>query len=261
MTTESGKCPYCGEDILAAAKKCKHCGEWLAPQKTESETLLSPSCTTEKESPTERPLSPIPSKHSGINPEWLGLICWTTIFTTIISSSQTLLESCPHLKGKFLWGACLWIARSVPEWLVIIADGTLWVLLIMSLRTLFQRYAPAKKAPFIALICLMIGLYLCTLIACFIEDEDISATFSLLFGIPLIITVQILTFITGIRFREFTPFRFFGTLLMIYAVAPILLLIVELGLGETELIFSTIIICGFEVYMLYKMRETFLSVA
>ena len=25
-------CPSCGERILAAAKKCKHCGEWIASQ-------------------------------------------------------------------------------------------------------------------------------------------------------------------------------------------------------------------------------------
>ena len=27
--TETKICPYCGEEILAGAKKCKHCGEWL----------------------------------------------------------------------------------------------------------------------------------------------------------------------------------------------------------------------------------------
>ena len=26
---ETKSCPYCGEEILATAKKCKHCGKWL----------------------------------------------------------------------------------------------------------------------------------------------------------------------------------------------------------------------------------------
>ena len=29
MEQETKRCPYCGEEILAVAKKCKHCGEWL----------------------------------------------------------------------------------------------------------------------------------------------------------------------------------------------------------------------------------------
>lgn len=28
-TKETKKCPYCGQEILAVAKKCKHCGKWL----------------------------------------------------------------------------------------------------------------------------------------------------------------------------------------------------------------------------------------
>lgn len=28
MEQETKRCPYCGEEILAVAKKCKHCGEW-----------------------------------------------------------------------------------------------------------------------------------------------------------------------------------------------------------------------------------------
>jgi uncharacterized membrane protein YvbJ len=27
--SETKNCPYCGEQILIVAKKCKHCGEWL----------------------------------------------------------------------------------------------------------------------------------------------------------------------------------------------------------------------------------------
>jgi hypothetical protein len=33
--SEYRKCPYCGEEIMAEAKKCKHCREWLTDQPAE----------------------------------------------------------------------------------------------------------------------------------------------------------------------------------------------------------------------------------
>lgn len=38
MSDETKNCPYCGEEILKAAKKCKHCGEWLE-EKTEKVSI------------------------------------------------------------------------------------------------------------------------------------------------------------------------------------------------------------------------------
>jgi len=47
MEQEMKNCPYCGEEILAVAKKCKHCGEWLyndEEQKEDKEMVLCPVC-------------------------------------------------------------------------------------------------------------------------------------------------------------------------------------------------------------------------
>lgn len=37
---ETKKCPYYGEEILAVAKKCKYCGEWLDKDSGQSKLLL-----------------------------------------------------------------------------------------------------------------------------------------------------------------------------------------------------------------------------
>lgn len=33
------KCPYCAEDVVAGAKKCKHCGEFIDPTMRDIENL------------------------------------------------------------------------------------------------------------------------------------------------------------------------------------------------------------------------------
>lgn len=42
------QCPYCGEDILAIAKKCKHCGEWLDGEDDSQEEVAKEEYYEEK---------------------------------------------------------------------------------------------------------------------------------------------------------------------------------------------------------------------
>lgn len=55
--SETKQCPYCGETILAVAKKCKHCGEWFPEEKVEEEIKVKiiqcPVCGEDVEEGTE----------------------------------------------------------------------------------------------------------------------------------------------------------------------------------------------------------------
>lgn len=40
------RCPYCGETILAVAKKCRYCGEWLDKPLTKETAQVRPPFTS-----------------------------------------------------------------------------------------------------------------------------------------------------------------------------------------------------------------------
>ena len=54
---ETKRCPYCGEEILAVARKCKHCGEWLdkddSPEKNQNQTPDDNEINTPTDSDTK----------------------------------------------------------------------------------------------------------------------------------------------------------------------------------------------------------------
>lgn len=213
------KCPYCGEEILAVAKKCKHCGRWLNEMHS-----------GEKEDRQETP--PIITRNTNrINYDTLFFACFGAIVLEIVSAIQT---SGFDGDGFISWVVSP-IVNNVPEWLVILVLGFLWIFILLGLRH-FCRANGIVKIPFIALVCLMIGCYLFGLISCFVKDDDIVAGLSVLvFVLPLSIATSVLEFITGIKLCNSKITHKIGVLFMMASTLPIIALIVEIGLfGEAS---------------------------
>ena len=62
---ETKRCPYCGEEILAVAKKCKHCRKWLNEDPTSQTTAeIAPE---NEQSTTEMVQEMPPSKSPGVS--------------------------------------------------------------------------------------------------------------------------------------------------------------------------------------------------
>ena len=46
---EKKLCPYCGEEIMAVARKCKHCGKWLDKKDEHVVLTIEPQRAPKKE--------------------------------------------------------------------------------------------------------------------------------------------------------------------------------------------------------------------
>lgn len=71
-------CPYCGETILATAKKCKHCGEWLVQP-----TVANPSTLQSTNVWIKRPIVTSPPRSRNY---MIVLILWILIALGLLKS-------------------------------------------------------------------------------------------------------------------------------------------------------------------------------
>ena len=226
---ETRKCPFCGEEIMKVAKKCRHCGEWLHIEQTK---------TAPSNIQIQSQVNVVENWKKLPNAGMLQLACWITI----VLEGIELMQSCDN----------------IPDWIVVIALGILWFILIMGLRT-YCQIRNIGKMPFIALVCLMVGAYLITLTGCFVEDEDLALSCLILFAFPLIVALSILELIIGIKLHKSDSTRCLGVWFMIYAIIPIVAMIVELGLwsGETQMIVTSIVEFIITIAVLHELAAVF----
>lgn len=238
-------CPYCGEEIMATAQKCRHCGEWLPMEQQIGKPFPNNKISTQANVAESRKELP--------NAGMLQLACWITMALEIIQVFQvnTITSPRSHLLS-IIFG---FFADHIPDWIVVIALGVLWCILIMGLRT-YCQICHIGKMPFIALICMMIGAYFLNLIYCFVEDENLAV--GILF-IGFVFPLTILELIIGIKLHKSDFTRRLGVWFMIFATIPLVSMIVELGLwsGDSQMILTGFINCAITIALLFELKKVF----
>ena len=106
MTEEMKKCPYCDEEILITAIKCKHCGEWL-DGKNHSEVNKSDG-------------SNLPFEYRKFNWGAFGFTwiwgLYNNSYITFWSFASILLAFIPFIGGFAPLGFSIWFGIKGNEW-------------------------------------------------------------------------------------------------------------------------------------------------
>ena len=98
MDTNTKRCPFCGEEILMTAKKCKHCKQWIVPRPDASQAALA-SASTSKPKPVAQPIETEDDESNGVGENLRGI----TQLSFIIAVAGTLFSAlaiCPDFSGE-----------------------------------------------------------------------------------------------------------------------------------------------------------------
>lgn len=213
-TMQTKRCPYCGEEILEAAIKCKHCGEWLngaAPDK--------------------------PVQHSS-DYTWVSVICCIAIFFVIISMLQDLPLYESPLEDGSKSGVLMDfvnLAREIPQWFVYVVMSAMWGLALFGLWK-FCRERRFDTGPLLTLIGIIAGTILLGLLETggLIELNAFkSLKYYLLYVLILNVPLAVVGIMVGSRLLENTPTRTLGTLFIVKWIV-------------------NIVFVGFSCYLMYK---------
>ena len=104
---EIKRCPCCGEEILAVAKKCKHCGEWLEAKETSKVKKPCPICGEM----VDDDLDTCPCCHE---PTHFGVIDVPDPVVSASQQTESLLPNIPSVNMGFTTKALHYILKIVP---------------------------------------------------------------------------------------------------------------------------------------------------
>lgn len=200
---ETKRCPYCGEEILAVAKKCKHCGEWLE-EKLQQGPITPPKTESREKPAMEAVVSDDDEQFSNNVPlsntiiQWLF---WAAIIGLIITTAHALVPDGEMLStstgaGKTrVFKAILNFFSTIPEWIGEVLETFGVVVLLMTVWQSFTNMKESFTKLFewlIAAACIGTG---CSILIDFMDDPSV-----LTYALMLCLVAQfVLQIILGIK--------------------------------------------------------------
>lgn len=121
MNNESTSCPYCGGQIKAIARKCRHCREYL------DETLRAEYRAELQASSTDRLLMPVDRPLSAIAAGYLGLLSLLPALGVLAIAfgirALVVLNDNPELagRGRAIFGVVMGVVFTILYAVIIVA--------------------------------------------------------------------------------------------------------------------------------------------